>query len=470
MRHPASGRRANTPSAQKADSNLREVEQLRGQTAIMTSRDRFRRIIRHEMPDRMPYLFGAPREATFGAWRKQGLSQEQEESWEEFIGQDAWEISIGKTDFGPIPPFEERVLEERGNIRTWIDSWGVKRMDAINQPTTGFATRRYLEFPVKSPADFEEMKKRFDPQTPERLKPVRGENLRPSFNPDGYRIGQETTYWEDRIELCSASDQVVSLSVPGLYWTARDWAGFEGLSIMVYDQPSLVHEMMEYWTWFIMEMLDEPLSYIKPDQVSINEDMAYKTASMLSPRHIREFMLLRYERLNRFFKEKGVECMVMDSDGHLGQVLQVLHPTGIDGVSPMEIAASNEPQAYLRKYPTLFIVGGIDKRELRFSRERLRSEVARRYGAAREYGGYIPTVDHGVPPDIPLRNFLYMVELMRGFADGEDLDTFEPLCVLEEELGSIEEMFALQGAIVAAEEGERIYTSSVHRWGPLLPC
>ncbi len=432
----------------------------------MTSRERFRKIIRHEMPDRMPYLFGSPRESTFGAWRKQGLSEEQEANWEKFIGQDPWTISIGKTDFGPIPPFEERILEERGNIRIWIDSWGVKRMDAINQPTTGFATRRYLEFPVKTPADFEAMKARFDPKTPERLKPIEGEGPRSSLNPDGYRIVQETTYWRDRIELCNKGDRVVSLSVPGLYWTARDWAGFEGLSFMVYDQPNLVHEMMEYWTWFIMEMLDEPLSHIKVDKVTINEDMAYKTASMLSPAHMREFMLPRYERLYRFFKEKGVECVVMDSDGHLGQILEVLYHRGIDGVEPMEIAANNDPEIYLQRYPGLFIIGGIDKRELRFSRERVRTEVVKRYRTVRKYGGYIPTVDHGVPPDIPLRNFLYMVELIKGFADGEDLDTFEPPCVLEKELGPIEETFDLQKAIEAAERGERIYTSSIHRWSP----
>ena len=435
----------------------------------MTSRERFRKIIRHEMPDRLPYLFGSPRESTFGAWRKQGLTEEQEEKWEEFIDQDAWALSIGKTDFGPIPLFEERVLQERGNMRIWIDSWGVKRMDAINQPTTGFATRRYLEFPLKTPADFEEMKVRFDPKTPERLKPIEAQNLRPTLNPDGYRMTQETTYWKERIGLCNTSDRLVSLSVPGLYWTARDWAGFEGLSLMVYDQPNLVHEMMEYWTWFIMEMLDEPLSHIKVDQVTINEDMAYKTASMLSPAHMREFMLPRYEGLDRFFKEKGVECVVMDSDGHLGQILEVFHPTGIDGVTPLEIAANNDPGLYLRKHPRLFISGGIDKRELRFSPEQLRAELAQRYRTARKYGGYIPMVDHGVPPDIPLRNFLYMVELIKGFADGEDLDTFEPPCILEKELGPIEEMFDLRKAMEAGERGERIYTSSAHPWGPSLP-
>mgnify|MGYP000944853769 CR=1 FL=1 len=77
-------------------------------------------------------------------------------------------------------------------------------------------------------------------------------------------------------------------------------------------------------------------------------------------------------------------------------------------------------------------------------------EVARSYKVAREYGGYIPTVDHGVPPDIPLRTFLYMVELLKGFANGEDLDTYEPPCELEQQLGPIEEMFDPRQAIAAA--------------------
>jgi hypothetical protein len=46
-----------------------------------------------------------------------------------------------------------------------------------------------------------------------------------------------------------------------------------------------------------------------------------------------------------------------------------------------------------------------------------------------------------VPPDIPLRNFLYMAELMQGFARGEDLDTYEPPRLLERKLGPIQEMF-----------------------------
>jgi uroporphyrinogen-III decarboxylase len=208
--------------------------------------------------------------------------------------------------------------------------------------------------------------------------------------------------------------------------------------------------MMEYWTWFLIELLSEPLSRIKVDHLILNEDMAYKGQSMISPAHMREFMLPRCKRLYTFFKEKGVEVVDMDSDGYNGQILPVMYPEAIDGIQPIEIAAGNDPEEILRGSPGIYIQGGIDKRELRFDKGRAREEVVKRYRVAREYGGYIPTVDHGVPPDIPLRTFLYMVELLKGFADGEDLDTYEPPCELEQQLGPVEAMFDPHQAIAAA--------------------
>jgi uroporphyrinogen decarboxylase len=199
--------------------------------------------------------------------------------------------------------------------------------------------------------------------------------------------------------------------------------------------------------WFLMEIYDEPLRRIKVDVFCLSEDMAFKGQAMLSPADMRTFMLPRYRKLYRFFKDRGVQAVTMDSDGYNGQILDVFYPEALDGIVPIEIAAGNDPEVFLRKYPGIFLEGGIDKRELRFTKERVRAEVVRRYRAARRYGGYIPSVDHGVPPDVPLRNFLYMVELLRGLADGADLDACEPPCELEKQLGPIEEMFDPSKAI-----------------------
>jgi uroporphyrinogen decarboxylase len=34
-----------------------------------------------------------------------------------------------------------------------------------------------------------------------------------------------------------------------------------------------------------------------------------------------------------------------------------------------------------------------------------------------ELGGYVPTVDHTIPPDIPLKNFLYYLDLKRKLVE-----------------------------------------------------
>ena len=414
----------------------------------MTARERLRAVARREPVDRLPYMFGWPRASTFAAWRKQGLAEEQIRRWAEFVGEDGM-MGIGKFYTGPLPPFEEKIICEEGNVRIWIDGWGVKRMDAIHQPTEGFATRKYIEFPVKTRADFEEMKKRFDPHTPERTHPI--SEAPPTLNPDGYRHHQPGgTHWRELVHACNNADVPVTATVPGLYWTARDWCGFEGLSMLFYDDPGLVHEMFEYWTWFIMELLGEPLSHIKVDMVTISEDMAYKGQAMISPQAMREFMLPRYRRLYEFFKNKGVDLVIMDSDGYVGQILEVFYPEALDGLWPVEIAAGNDPEELLIGHPGIYLSGGVDKRELRLDRVRIRAEAAKRYAAAWRHGGYVPHVDHGVPPDIPLRNFLYYVELARGFCNREDLETYEPPGELEKQLGPIQEMFDPKSAVAAA--------------------
>ena len=417
----------------------------------MTTRERFRRFMRGEDVDRPLYWFGGPRASTFAAWRKQGLSEEQQANWQTFVGEERG-IGVGKVDNGPVPRFEVRTLEEHGNKKIWVDELGAVRIDHRDLATPGFVTRAYLEFPVKDRDDFEKkMKPRYDPTDPRRFLPEGAEYG--SSDPATWQVDPgDTGVYLNRGEICRDSDEVVTFTCRGLFWTLRDWCGFEGLCMMFYDQPDLVHEMMDFWTDFLIRLYEPVLSVCRADYVITNEDMAYKHQSMISIPMMKEFMVPRYERLIEFFKSKGVEFVVMDSDGHNSQILEAFMPVGLDGIQPMEIAAANDPAVYLEQYPRMITWGGIDKRELRFTRERVRAEVKRRFGAQRKYGRYLPCNDHGVPPDIPLRNFLYTIELIKGFSNGEDLDTYEPPRELEKQLGPIEQMFDPLTALPPADE------------------
>jgi len=415
----------------------------------MTHRERFLAVAKGEPVDRMPYWYGWPRASTMAAWRRQGLTEEQARNFGRFVNLDP-STGLGKFYCGPVPPFAEEVLEEHGNYRIWRDHWGCRRLDAIKQPTDGFVTRSYLEHYVKDPATWAEMRAKFDPHSPERTGPGGDGAPLTDLNPNRYRHVGDGPNWWNLVDQCNQAEVPVFLTVPCLYWTIRDMCGFEGLSVMFYDQPKLVHEMMEYWTWFLMELLDEPLRRIRVDKVCLNEDMAFKGQCMISPPMMREFMLPRYQRLYQFFKERGVSVVEMDSDGHNRDIIATMYPSAIDGIQPLEIAAGNDPEELIRDFPGLYISGGIDKRELRFDKARARAEVVKRYRTARQYRRFIPHVDHGVPPDIPVRTYLYMVELLQGFANGEDLDTWEPPCVLEQQLGEIDELFDAGKAIAEA--------------------
>jgi hypothetical protein len=59
-----------------------------------------------------------------------------------------------------------------------------------------------------------------------------------------------------------------------------------------------------------------------------------------------------------------------------------------------------------------------------------------------EQGGYVPMFDHGVPPDVPLRGFLYMCELIKAIAERRAPPKPEDTLPVERRLGPIERMWS----------------------------
>ena len=67
---------------------------------------------------------------------------------------------------------------------------------------------------------------------------------------------------------------------------------------------------------------------------------------------------------------------------------------------------------------TLRLWGGVDKRVLTQSREAIRTHL-REFIPLIEEGGFIPTVDHTVPPDVPWENFRYYMEMKQALLQGD---------------------------------------------------
>ncbi len=176
----------------------------------------------------------------------------------------------------------------------------------------------FIDFPVHTMADYGGVKKRFNPTSPQRYEP----------NWDVFRQG-----WHQRTHPLIFGPNCTTL---GFYWWARNSMGTEGLSYAWYDQPALVHDIMEHHAEFLIEGTRPVLERTTVDYICLNEDMAMKTGPLLSPRTYKEFIFPRMKRVVDFYKSHGVRYVAVDTDGNPERLIPLLMDAGVDIAWPLE--------------------------------------------------------------------------------------------------------------------------------------
>ena len=368
----------------------------------MTDRERFLALMEYGHPDRVPNHELGVWPQTVQRWESEGMPESTLHfGWftgEEYFGMDK-RLFI-PVDFGMKPPFEPEVLERTDRYEIIRNPGGVVTKALIDGTVGGgrMCMDQYLRFPVETIDDFRDLKKRYVADLPERYPPK--ENL-----PDWRKSNDVRVLGHN----CAAG---------GFYWRAREWMGTENLSYAWYDDPMLMHEMMEFYADFTIEVAKPILKEIDVDYFNLSEDFAMKTGPLLSPDTFKEFIYSPMKRLVEFFKSHGVKYVSLDSDGRPEVLIPQLMDVGIDILWPMERAADMNPLRIRKKFgKSLRLMGGVDKRELAKGPKAIDAHL-RELVPLIEDGGFIPTVDHTVPPDVSWDNFCYYMDSKRRLLDG----------------------------------------------------
>ena len=375
----------------------------------MTPRQRFVATLTFGTPDRVPFDPGFGRKSTREAWHRQGLPEnvaDVDAYVREMVGvprDPPAEKVFLETNFLMIPQFEERVLERRpspspgargtlvvqdwkGNICEISDEFDVTYL----RNPVDFVTRTWIRCPVESRADWLDLTSRYDPADPRRLSEdfaLRAEKLR------------------DR-------PYVAVMDIPGPFWQLREWLGFENLCVLLHDDPDFVREMVDFWQRFVSGLLGRILPHYLPDFIKVSEDMAYKEKPMIGPEMVRRFLLPCWKAWADQARGAGVPVFEVDSDGHVGLLLPLFIEGGFNCNSPMEVAAGNDLPAYRRQYGRRMAYrGGVDKRAMAAGGGTIEKEIERLQPAI-DAGGFIPSCDHGVPPDVSWPSFLRYSRLL----------------------------------------------------------
>ena len=131
----------------------------------------------------------------------------------------------------------------------------------------------------------------------------------------------------------------------------------------------------------------------------------------------KEFIQPRYVKIVEFLRSHGIDIVFVDSDGYIDELIPLWMEVGINGFSPLEVAAGEDALALKQKYGSdIVLAGNVDKRALISGKEAIDREVAK-VKRLLDMGGYFPAVDHSVPPDVPLGNFTYYLQKLKELSN-----------------------------------------------------
>jgi uroporphyrinogen decarboxylase len=327
-------------------------------------------------------------------------------TWNWFWGEDG--LGLDRRDYVPInygflPPYEPELIEETDRYEVRRNHLGVVTRALKEGSVHGgrMSMDQYLSFPVEGPEDFPDVRRRLTPAVPER------------YPAD---LDERIEAWRRRnVPLVLGTNCAAN----GFYWRARELMGTEALSFAWYDEPALMHEMMETYADLIIETSVPVLERIDVEYFTLNEDLSMKAGPLLSPRTYAEFILPHLRRMVETFKGLGVRYFAIDTDGDPTLLIPHFLDAGVDIVWPIERASNVSPQEWrLRFGRQLRLWGGVDKRVLPRGPEAIRAHL-REFIPLIEEGGFIPTIDHTVPPDVTWDNFRYYMDAKRALLAGE---------------------------------------------------
>ncbi|MCI5647986.1 MAG: hypothetical protein MR332_00900 [Fusicatenibacter sp.] len=365
----------------------------------MNNKERIINTVLGKPTDRAPYiLYFGPWDETVERWKQEGFDESTDIAAS--LGYDSGFWMIQGVNLGFCPAFSTEVIRETDTSYISRNEFGAVRETLKSNETIP----RYLEYPVKDREDWEKLKReRLDPNDERRF----------------------PASWKEDCKRYRESDCVIQLGdFPyGLFGTVRELMGVENLLLSFYDDPELIHDMMDTLTDFWLAIYEKVVQDVKVDCIHIWEDMSGKQGPLISPDMMREFMVPNYQKIKAFCRKHDIPILMLDTDGNCEKIMPVLIEGGINLLVPFEVAAGSDVVAYREKeeYENLAMMGGIDKQKIALGRDEIDRELERirpLLGGTR----YLPALDHLIQPEISWEDFCYYSRQLKRMIEEERRD------------------------------------------------
>jgi uroporphyrinogen decarboxylase len=360
--------------------------------------DRYYRTFMYRKTDRVPDIEFGYWPQTIRRWLKEGMPLDltPEEQRGMFVGKVDWFLRHEQKHqhgltlrWGMHPEFEEKVVERREKSVVMVDRSG-SLAERYLADSDASSIPHFLSFPVKTPADWKRMKeKRYRLDDPWRKIPA-----------DEIARAREA----------AAKGHMIAVNAPGPYGVIRGWMGFENLSVAFYDHPKMIRDMTDHLAELTVRQIRRLPKDLPIDHVCFWEDMASKNGPFVGPQMFREFLQPCYRAIMKELRKRGCALGIVDCDGNPHDIVANWLEEGVNIMFPLEVAAGVDPYAWRREFGLcLRIRGGIAKTPIAEGGAAIDRELER-IRPLLDQGGYVPHLDHLVPPDISYDNYRRYLE------------------------------------------------------------
>ncbi len=324
----------------------------------MTNRERFKKVMNFEQPDRLPMIEWAGYwEKTTQRWYDEGLPKNLQDPWDirKYFGFDSYRQYwiIPRHPDCPVAPYHG------APIITNADEY--HKLKSLLYPRPAFDEKLVRQYALEQ----------------------------------------------------KQGTSVVWITLEGFFWFPRTLLGIERHLYSFYDQPNLIHQINDDITKYHLQTLEEFCRICVPDFMTFAEDMSYNNGPMLSKSTFDNFLKPYYRRVVPQLKRLGIIPFV-DSDGDVIKLLPWLDEVGIEGILPLERMAGVNIAQIRKQFPRLRLIGAFDKTIMHKGPAALKAEFERLLPQMQQ-GGFIPSVDHQTPPDVSLENYRSYINLLRDY-------------------------------------------------------
>ena len=200
-----------------------------------------------------------------------------------------------------------------------------------------------------------------------------------------------------------------------LEWSSN-LLGLQTMMLLLYDDPELVRAVVDRVGQTIYDAFRVFCQMDRLFAIWLGDDMGFKTATLLQPQHLRQFILPWHKRYAELAHQAG-RLFLLHSCGHVEAVMpDLIEDVQIDAKHSFEDVIVPVEQFKQRWGSGVAVLGGVDVDLLsRGTEEDVRRRTSQILEACAPGGGYACGSGNSITNYMPTENYLAMVETIHRF-------------------------------------------------------